>query len=473
MKGMKASKKIERAKFVLTDWISANISVLAFNVFRCIITAGQHDSIGEVIAYVAQPKLCIEQLLIPLALLCLYWLSGFYNNPFGKSRFYELLNTALISGIATIGIHLSLMTNDQVSDIEANLVQILTIFLIFFFFTVAGRLIMINRQIRHFKSGEWKNNTVVVGNSKKAHELATQLKKGRSIIGSNIVGFFKIPGENNESDDAWPLDDIAKICKQHKIDQVILSPEKADDDTILSLVYQLFPLGIPLKLLPGTLNFITSSIHLKDIYGQPLVDLTHSSMGEGSKNVKRTLDVIASATTLLALSPLYLALAVWVKIDSKGPVFYRQERIGRHQKPFDIIKFRTMHTDAEADGPQLSDDDDPRVTRSGHIMRKYRLDELPQFWNVLKGDMSIVGPRPEREFYIKQIMKKAPYYTLLYQTRPGITSWGMVKYGYASHVDQMVERSKFDLLYISNMSILVDLKIMLYTVLTIIEGRGK
>ncbi|MDE6856513.1 MAG: sugar transferase, partial [Muribaculaceae bacterium] len=143
------------------------------------------------------------------------------------------------------------------------------------------------------------------------------------------------------------------------------------------------------------------------------------------------------------------------------------------ERPFDIIKFRTMRTDAEADGPQLSSDDDPRVTKSGKIMRKYRLDELPQFWNVLKGEMSIVGPRPERRFFINKIIERAPYYTLLYQTRPGITSWGMVQYGYASHVDEMIERSKYDLLYISNMSILLDLKIMLYTVLTILEGRGK
>lgn len=473
MKGIKASIKKERAILVLTDWITANLSMVAFNVFRCFNTTGQHDTFDEVVNYVFQPKLCLEQLIIPLALLCLYWLSGFYNNPLGKSRFYELLNTALISGIATIGIHLVLMTNDQMNDIEANLLQITAIFLIFFLFTVAGRLIAINSQIRHFKRGDWKNNTVVVGNSERAHKLAGELQQGKSIIKSNIEGFFNIPDENNAGNQAWNLSEISRICREKDIDQIIISPEKSDEDTVLSLVYRLFSLGIPLKLSPATLNFMTSSIRLKDIYGQPLVDLTHSSLGEGGKNIKRTLDVMASFITLVVLSPLYLALALWVKMDSKGPVFYKQERIGRHQKPFEIIKFRSMHTDAEENGPQLSDDDDPRVTRCGRIMRKYRLDELPQFWNVLKGDMSIVGPRPERDFFIRQIMKKAPYYTLLYQTRPGITSWGMVKYGYASNVDEMVERSKFDLLYINNMSILVDLKIMLYTVLTILEGRGK
>lgn len=470
---MKASNRKERLKLVLTDWITANISVALFNFLRYFMTINQHGSLDDFFQYITQPKLRLEQLTIPFALLGLYWLSGFYNNPFGKSRFYELLNTALISALSTILIHLALLTNDQMNDIEANLLQLLSIFLIFFSLTLLGRLTVINIQIGHFRRGEWKMRTVVVGNSRKARDLARRLLKSKATIGNEIVGFFRIPGEKESKGEAWDLDDIFEVCKEHMIDQVVISPEKSDEDSILSLVYRLFPLGIPLKLTPGTINYMTSAIHLKDIYGLPLVDLTHSRMSEGNKNLKRTLDVLASAMTLVLLSPLYLALAIWVKADSKGPVMYRQERIGKHQKPFNIIKYRTMRTDAENNGPMLSSDNDPRVTRAGRIMRKYRLDELPQFWNVLKGDMSIVGPRPERDFYIKQIIKKAPYYTLLYQTRPGITSWGMVQYGYASEVDQMVERSKYDLLYISNMSILVDLKIMLYTILTIIEGRGK
>lgn len=473
MKGSMASIKIERTKLVLTDFVTANISVLLFNILRCFMTTGRHDSLEEIIRYISEPKLMLEQLLIPLALLFLYWLSGFYNNPIGKSRSYELLNTTLITAISTIIIHLALLTNDQMSDIEENLIQIVTIFFIFFIFTVTGRLTVINNQIRHFRKNEWKYSTVIVGNSAKAHAFAETIKKGRSNISIDIEGFFRIPGETDEHENAWELKDIQKICCERNIDQVIISPCNADDETVLSLVYRLFPLGIPLKLSPDMLNFMTSAIHLKDIYGLPLVDLTHSNMSEASKNLKRTFDVLISIITLITLSPLYLFLSIWVRIDSKGPIFYQQERIGRRQKPFNILKFRTMQTDAEKDGPQLSRDDDPRVTKIGRIMRKYRLDELPQFWNVLKGDMSIVGPRPEREFFIRQIMKKAPYYTLLYQTRPGITSWGMVKYGYASHVDEMIERSKYDLLYISNMSILMDIKIILYTILTILEGRGK
>lgn len=473
MIGKMASVKLERLKLVLTDWITANISFMLFNMLRYLESSWTTHSIESALSYICSPKLLIEQAVIPLLLLCIYWLSGFYNNPFGKSRFNEFLNTAIISAISTILIHLSLLTNDQMSDISSNLLQILIIYIIFFTLTFLGRIIVINIQITHFKSRDWKYTAVIVGNSEKAHSLASKLYESKAVISYNIESFFKIPGEREFSDDALDIEELSDFCRVHKIDQIILAPEKSDEDNVLNLLYRLFPLGKPIKLSPDTINFMTSSIQLKDIYGYPLVDLTHSSMSESEKNIKRTIDVIASFITLIVLSPLFLFLAIRVKNDSKGPVFYRQERIGLKERPFQIIKFRTMRTDAEDSGPQLSSDDDPRVTKAGKIMRKYRLDELPQFWNVLKGEMSIVGPRPERKFFINKIIERAPYYTLLYQTRPGITSWGMVKYGYASHIDEMVERSKYDLLYISNMSILVDFKIMLYTVLTILEGRGK
>ncbi|MDE6023408.1 MAG: sugar transferase, partial [Muribaculaceae bacterium] len=471
--GKITSIKSERMKFVLTDWITANISFMLFNVFRYFDSEYDTFSFESLFRFLGLTKLCIEQAIVPLFMLFIYWLSGFYNRPFGKSRFSELLNTAIVSAIITIIIHLALLTNDQMSEVTANIVRIILVFIIFFFFTLLGRLIVINSQIHHFKNRDWKYSAVIVGNSERAHMLAKSLKESKAVISYSVEGFFSIPGESEHDSDAWNLNNIEEICREYSINQIILVPQKSDEENILRLLYQLFPLGIPIKLSPDMLSFMTSSIKLKDIYGQPLVDLTHSSMSESEKNIKRTMDVVLSIITLLVLSPLFLILAIWVKLDSRGPIFYSQKRIGLKEKPFDIIKFRTMHPDAENNGPQLSNDNDPRVTKAGRFMRKYRLDELPQFWNVLRGDMSIVGPRPEREFFSKQIVKIAPYYAWLYQTRPGITSWGMVQYGYASSIDQMVERSKYDLIYMSNMSILVDLKIMLYTVLTILDGRGK
>ncbi|MDE7509110.1 MAG: exopolysaccharide biosynthesis polyprenyl glycosylphosphotransferase, partial [Muribaculaceae bacterium] len=226
------------------------------------------------------------------------------------------------------------------------------------------------------------------------------------------------------------------------------------------------------RIAPTSMSYLTSAIRLGDIIGEPFIDLTSPSMNEWQKNVKRVLDVALSSIAMLLLSPLYLVLAIAVKRSSPGPVIYRQQRIGYRQEPFDILKFRSMRIDAEADGPRLSADDDPRVTPVGRIMRKYRLDELPQFWNVLKGEMSLVGPRPEREYFIRRIVKEAPYYTLLHQVKPGVTSWGMVKYGYARSVEEMVERARYDLIYLSNMSVAVDFKILLHTIKTVVSGRG-
>lgn len=469
MKDRKALILKERTRLVVTDFVTANLSFFIFNIIRAISNL-DYDNIR---VFLTEPKICIEQIIFPILVLGIYWLTGFYNRPFDKSRMSELLTAATSSVYSTILIFLALLTDDQVANVSSNWLLILWLFLVFFLFTYAGRLIVIQSQIRQFKSGKWTENVLIIGNSEKAHHVANQLRHGKSTRQHYIEAFFAIPGENQTDCESHSLDEMDKYCASKSIDQIILAPETHDEDKVLSLLYRLFHLDIPVRLAPDTLNFMTTSIHLKDIHGHPFVDLTHSSMDDASINIKRLFDVLASSLTLIILSPILAAIGIWVKLDSPGPIFYRQKRIGQRQREFNIIKFRTMRTDAEKNGPMLSDDDDPRITRAGRIMRKYRLDELPQFWNVIKGEMSIVGPRPEREFFITKIMKKAPYYTLLFQTRPGITSWGMVQYGYASKVEQMVERSKYDLIYITNMSLLVDLKIMLYTILTILEGRGK
>ena len=344
-----------------------------------------------------------------------------------------------------------------------------------FIATYIGRLILTTSSIRHFERREWCFNTVVVGDSGHALATAARLQNLQTNLGYHIIGHIPIKGERSSSNNHTVIDDhqLDRLVRTHNVDQIILVPaEGTPEEKVMNLLFKYFSTGVPIRMAPTSMAFLTSHIRLGDIIAEPMIDLTSPAMNEWQKNVKRVLDVILSGTALIVLSPVYLALAIGVRTTSPGPVIYRQERIGYRQMPFEILKFRSMRTDAESDGPRLSDDNDPRITPLGKVMRKYRLDELPQFWNVFKGEMSLVGPRPERAYFIEQIVREAPYYTLVHQVKPGITSWGMVKFGYARSVPEMVERTRYDLIYLSNMSVAVDIKILLHTIKTVFMGKG-
>lgn len=460
----------QRVKYVTSDFVTSALAFLLFNIFRFYHLGHQ----GCVYDYIFSGKLIAEECIVPAAMLAVYWLSGYYNIPFGKSRLQELITTLLSSLVNAGLIYLILLINDQTGERTMNYEMIATLVMLLFVLPYSGRLALTNIARVHFRSRQWQFNCLIIGNSRKARETARRMVNDSSRVGYKIEGFVEIPGEAQVEDGEarFPLAGINEICLHRDIDQVVIALEKFDDGKVMQILNDLFPLDIPVKIAPDTLSYVTSAIRLKDIYGEPFVDLTAPLISESSKNVKRLSDVMASVVVMTLLSPLYLVVALLVKLDSPGRVFYSQERIGRRQRPFTIYKFRTMRVDAEEGVPMLSSNDDPRVTRVGRFLRKYRLDELPQFWNVIKGDMSIVGPRPEREYFIRRIMEKAPYYALVYQVRPGITSWGMVKYGYASNLGQMIERTRYDLIYMSNMSLFVDMKILIYTVKTVIKGKG-
>ena len=268
-----------------------------------------------------------------------------------------------------------------------------------------------------------------------------------------------------------PSSEVLHWAERLNVEDVIIAlpPDRHRDLTPLLL--DLEPLRVRIFMIPDTYGILSGMVGL-DEHGVPLMEWHHDPMDAWQRNSKRMVDVAFSLAALVVLAPLFFAVALTVA-RTRGPIFFTQERLGRGGKAFRIVKFRTMRVDAEAQGPQLSSEDDPRITPAGRVLRKYRLDELPQFWNVLVGDMSIVGPRPERAHFAAQILERAPQYRHVYKVRPGITSWGMVRYGYASTVDEMIRRMEFDLLYIENMSWRNDLKVLLYTVWTVIKGRGK
>ncbi len=477
MRGRGFTRDLQRLKYVLSDFITTSLAFFVFNIARYYLLASDMPEITGLWHYLKSEKMLIEQFIIPLSLLSVYWLSGYYNNPMSRSRLQEVLTTFYSAFVNTIIIFLLLLINDRTSGKSTDYLLIIVLFVVLFIFTYIGRIIITTNTLRHLRNHHWFLSTLIIGFSDRSLETYKKLIKSDTMWSYNVVGFIRIDGETKPSDgyNVWDMKDIREICDKYSIDQIIISPsDKWDrDEMILRLLDKLLDLQIPVKIQPDNLSFITAGIRMTDIMEEPFVDLTRPRISECERNMKRTFDIIASVVTLIILSPLLLAIALAVKFDSKGPVLYVQRRVGRRYREFNIFKFRSMRADAEKGVPQLSSDNDDRITRVGHFLRKYRLDELPQFFNVIRGDMSLVGPRPERDYFIRQIMKSAPYYCLIFQVRPGITSWGMVKFGYASNVDEMVERTRYDLLYINNMSLPIDLKIMIYTLRTVFKGMGK
>lgn len=468
----------QRIKYVASDYIMSAAAILVYNCVRYWLWEERlvADGFFSLKSFLLSANVMLGQALFPLAMMCLYWLSGYYTEVIRKSRIQELLATLQSAFISAMIVFFVAMINDLVADRASNYEMILILTGIIFVCLYFARATITSHAQKKLHRGEWKFNTLIIGAGYKAAEFDRRLAKTDRILGYNVVGMVPIPGEKKAthiSKPTYSIDFLADTCQRLGVTELIVIPTKNDAKMVLAAINKLFLLGLPIKISPDMYNILVSRVRLTDFHGEPLVDISGGSMPAGQSNIKRLADCIVSALCLVILSPFLLIVAIAIKRESPGGAIYKQERIGYRNKPFTIYKFRTMRLDAESDGvPRLSSDTDDRVTRIGRFLRKYRIDELPQFWNVLRGDMSLVGPRPERQFYIDQIVERAPFYTLLHQVRPGITSMGMVKYGYAKNVEQMIERMRYDLMYLENMSLLNDIKILAYTVETVLTGKG-
>lgn len=466
---MKKNKQAE--KYILSDFISASVAWLLFNTLRYEVLYVINEGTDSLLDYLQYPGVLTGQIVIPFFWLVLYYFSGYYNKPFGKSRLTELFSTFITVLIGTIFVFFTLLLDDIPRSIDIYYKLFFGMFGLQFFLTYIPRLLITQNGVRKIKNREWAMNVLIVGAGEKAVRIAHDLYR----LGYDICGFVaedeKTPVKADRKQVVGTVADIPLLMEKVNVDEIVLAVESKNNKALMGILYSLYRYKRPIKVLADRFDML-SKIRLRTIRGIPLVDVTDNNFSPAEQNIKLFLDKACSAVALLLLSPLFIYIAWRVKKDSPGPVFFRQERIGYLGQPFLMYKFRSMYVDAEENGPALSSEDDPRVTPFGRIMRKYRLDELPQFWNVLKGDMSMVGPRPERKYFIDEIVKTAPYYYLLHNVRPGITSLGMVKYGYAANVDKMVERMEYDILYYENMSLTLDLTILIYTVKTVITGKG-
>ncbi len=415
--------------------------------------------------------------IIPLVWVFLYMLQGTYQDVRRLHRLKIFNLTFLGTLLGTLCIFFLFLIDDEITGYRQYYSAIGLLFLIQFILVFIPRLIIVSNVVKKIHDRKAGFKTLLIGGSDKAVDIYNEINDLPKGIGHQFVGFINLNGVDkqlsNQLDYLGHIDDVERILKEYQIEEVIIALESVEHDRLKAIISRVDGANVRIKILPDMYDILSGTVEMSNIFGALLINVSTDVMPIWQITIKRLIDVFVSLVAVVILTPLYIVLALLVKFSSPGPIFFLQERIGKNGSTFNIIKFRTMYVDSEKDGPQLSSSNDCRITKIGRFMRKSRLDEFPQFVNVLKGDMSLVGPRPERQFYIDQIVQIEPQFLELTKVRPGITSWGQVKYGYAENVQQMLDRMKFDLLYLKNRSLSLDFKIMLYTVLIIFKGKGK
>lgn len=412
-------------------------------------------------------------LLFPFYCAFVHYLTGFYRNPIKNSRVTVFVSTFVSALFISNTVFLGLILPNGIVSYEYFYSSILVLFGLLFTFTVFFRLLVFSQVHHYFATKVWTINTLIIGTNSVARKIADDIEEHAHY--NTFTGFISTNKQQTDSSDKvlGDMSQISNVIKKYDIQEAIVAlDENADEKQLFNIINLLYQFDIDIQFTPRLYEILTGSAKISHMGTIPLVSITQLSMSDWQACVKRFLDIIISILALLLTSPLLFYFMFRIKKDSKGPVFYRQERIGRYGRVFNILKFRTMQIDSEGKVPQLSSEEDERITEVGKFFRKYRIDEIPQFWNILKGDMSLVGPRPERKFYINQIITEAPYYCLLYKIRPGLTSWGPIKIGYTDTIDKMIERLNYDIIYLENMSLFNDIKILIYTFETILKGKG-
>lgn len=421
----------------------------------------------------------VKQLIINSSILTTYWLLLFYLREMYKS-FYskniiEIFSEVLFSGV--IGI-LILFVIFSFSDASLDLIRVgLYIYL---GLTVAlcgfSRVIFKVIQVKLLQKGYGKRNTLIIGYNKESKRIITEYHKG-NLIGLNIIGFIDDKHLDKEYMNVKVLGSIKELekkIKETKTAEVIISLNRSNDVEINKVIFFAKGARVDFKILPSLTDIISGHVKSCQVLGFPLMNLFPEIQTPLQRLIKRVFDILISITILICALPVMIACAIIIKLESPGEIIFRQKRVGKDFKEFTLFKFRSMVKNAEAKtGAVWAKKNDARITKFGNFMRKTRLDELPQLINVIKGEMSFVGPRPERKVFIDQFIIDIPYYYKRLTVKPGLTGWAQVKHKYDESFDDVKDKTKFDLFYIENMSLKLDLIILFNTIGVVLNKKGQ